>query len=238
MNLLSGWEALKPYIITYGGPEIALVLMSITLMPVVYLWAIAPSVKTTKRRVPIMLALWSVLAVCTYWETFAIALQAKMLCETEAGIKVFRTVEAEGFLGTTDIEFWARRGFRYVESRGAGRQMFRRTMEPVGGKARPQIRRTEVENFLSKYEFSLQEASFPPCCSAFNIVVRVIDTGEVLGKASNIRIHRSSLDRLIPVERSAPGCTGPGHITRNNLIFSDDLVALVIKPLRDVNGAP
>lgn len=86
-----------------------------------------------------------------YWDVYLIGQRAKVLCE-QTGLKVYRTVEAEGFLGENDIEYWNKYGFKYVEFEDRyvwpKPKFYRYTLD-----SNDQKRKEEVAAPISRYEF-------------------------------------------------------------------------------------
>ena len=93
----------------------------------------------------VTLVIAGVMLALPLWDVFAISREAGKLCSEQAGLKVYRTVEADGFLGDSSIEIWSKFGFSYVES-GGGDKMSRYTMQY--GKAVHQ----RIQEFISRYQ--------------------------------------------------------------------------------------
>ena len=134
--------------------------------------------------------LYAGLAALPYWDTYQIGQQAKVLCEEQAGLYVYRTVEADGFIGYTSIKKWSQYGFKYVEGYG-----FHVTM--VDGK--PHKERVGVENYRSRYSVitkqhePLGESRF----SRHRSWTRDRQTDEVLGEVIAFTVPPGKWDSLI-----------------------------------------
>jgi hypothetical protein len=145
------------YLITYGGPEILVAVVVLLITPLAY-FAILRRVAVWVRISAIAL-LWGGTIHLAYWDVYQIAKEAERLCREEAGLHVYRTVEAEGLLGLSSIEYWAQFGLKYVEF-DFGREKFRYTL--AGGR----VEKTPVNEFRSRYELTHREELVGTKCSA------------------------------------------------------------------------
>ncbi len=66
-----------------------------------------------KRALPAAIAV--VLLSIPFIDVYQIGQLSSRLCKAEGDMRVYRTVEAEGFYGDPSIEFWSERGFSYTE---------------------------------------------------------------------------------------------------------------------------
>ena len=90
------------------------------------------------------------LVVLTFplWDVLVTAVRAKPLCEKEAGIKVFRTVQADSVRDYTLTPAALAHGFRIAESYGPGNHKYRYSIRD--GK----IVEERIEEFLTRYSYS------------------------------------------------------------------------------------
>ena len=151
------------------------------------------------RKIPIKIIRWPVLVILVIasltaplWQALSISYQAEKLCKEQGGLHVYRTVEADGFLGGWGIETAAKYGFSYVES-GGGKHMNRWTMvngNPV---------RESISEYKSRYQ--IQTGADPRKIgnkfrrSSTQVIDR--ETGEVLSEQVTIGIYPSYFDRLM-----------------------------------------
>jgi len=134
------------------------------------------------------------------WGALALSYEAESLCNEQGGLHVYKTVEADGFLGGWGIETAAKHGFSYVES-GGGKHMNRWTMvdgEPV---------RESITEFKSHYQVGVggsEERINLRIRRARSASVKNRLTGEMIGELIIFKIYPSWFDIFIlslsPVE--------------------------------------
>lgn len=139
------------------------------------------------------LSLALLVAIAPWAEVYHISREAQHLCHSQAGLHVYRVVEAEGFLGDSSIEVWSRLGFKYVESGGTFDRKFRDTMQD--GKAVT----TQVTEFISRYQSKTGEQHVVIGKYFARSSHQVIDrkTGEILGDIVVFSIYPGLLDSIV-----------------------------------------
>ena len=214
--------------ISYGGPELLLLFVVFIVTPIAYRKYLKRLER--KKRIICISALWAITFLIGYTDVIIISLKARKLCREEAGLHVYKTVEAEGFLGATDIEYWSQLGFKYVEHDFLGKKT-RYSM--LNGR----VVKEELNTLLSKYEFvtTLEVIDAP-----FNRGIKMIKdrvTNEVLGEIVSFAIYPGWLDSrllgLLGFTWSPAGCDGdyfprPQKATLN----VTDLITAVIVPMK------
>ena len=165
-------------------------------------WLWRPNVEDKPRHVRWLavggttFGLLLLLAVGLFWDVYLIGQRAKELCR-ETGLVVYRTATAKSFVGSTDIQFWSRRGFEYLEDTVAGKQyrIEMRGSEEV---------RTPVLEFASLYELipsSGRQASQGTSIDAFFAPqvhsIRDRTSGEIISRVSEYTIGRGWVDRIL-----------------------------------------
>ena len=155
--------------------------------------------QTRALRFALLAALTLPILLAPLWEVYRISMEAKRLCHEQAGMHIYRTVEADGFLGDSGIEIWSKRGFRYVES-GGGDKMSRYTMQD--GKVVHQ----RVSEFMSRYQSTVGDNNKVIGKYFSRSTDLVIDrqTQEVLGELVTVFIYPGMLDKF------SIGLTGMG----------------------------
>ena len=108
-------SSLMDYVVTYGGPSIFMTAVFVFVLPLVYFKFARPRYARWPARLAVLFGVWCLAFGVAYGDVFLIARDAKRLCETEAGMKIYRTVEAEGFAGVSSLGAWSERGFDFVE---------------------------------------------------------------------------------------------------------------------------
>ena len=90
------------------------------------------------------------LVVLTFplWDVLVTAVRAKPLCEKETGIKVFKTVQADGLRGYTLMPQLLAHGFVLTESYGPGNHKYRYSMRDGD------VAEDRIEDFTTRYSFS------------------------------------------------------------------------------------
>jgi len=103
------------YVVTYGGPSLFMTAVFLFVMPIVWFKLARPRFKRWPSRLAVMLAVWMTAWFIAYGDVLMIAREAKRVCETEAGLKIYSTARVRGFAGMTGIREWASKGYAYVE---------------------------------------------------------------------------------------------------------------------------
>lgn len=156
--------------------------------------------KFLRWSIPLALAVFLISAPLL--EIFYISYKASRLCRAHAGLKVYKTAQADGFRWSHDIEFYSKYGFSFVESGGGTPDnpiIFRYTFEngkPV---------RTQVKRYVTEYEIKYKShVVIHKYFSMSSVMVVNIRTREVLGELVNLSIYPSFIDSLFI------GLTGTG----------------------------
>lgn len=181
------WE----YAVTYGGPSLFLTAVFVFLMPVAWWKLVRPRVRRWVPRLAVMLTIWAVAWLIAYGDVWMAARAARELCETESGLKVYRTAIVDGFAGTSDIEKWGARGFAYVELAIPGGEILRYTFAD-GAK----IRR-RVATMKSRFEYAAVHSELPWGILRRAEQVREIATRRVLGERIMFRLPSGTWDRKL-----------------------------------------
>jgi hypothetical protein len=216
------------YVFTYLGPELLIFLFGLVVVPLLYFLLI--------RRVPWWLQILLVPAsvagfvFVAYYDVVKIAQQAEQLCTKEAGLHVYRTVEAEGFYGDTDIRLWSEYGFKWLEDTSLKLGLVRIHLE--GG----EVHLEKIVDARSEYEYKL-----PVRTLVSRHIERSRQTvlnrsdGQTLGDLTYFHIFRGWADRIIDfgLSFSPPICWERLPAVRGGRQFvgPNDLVKAVIKPL-------
>lgn len=165
-------------------------------------WLLRPNIEGKPRRVRWLtvggttLGLLLLLAVGLFWDVYLIGQRAKELC-AQTGLVVYRQVKADGFAGASDLRFWSKQGFRYLEWELGGNKY---RIELVDGAEK----RTQISHFVSTYELRAPAISEPPGNSYIDkhftkYVDQVIqrDNGKVLGERISFAIRKGWVDRAL-----------------------------------------
>ncbi len=180
------------YFFTYFGPELLIFLFGLVVLPLLYFifirrgpwWAQA-------ALVPAVLVGFIFVA---YYDVVKIAREAEHLCTTEAGLHVYETVEAEGLYGLSDIRYWSKYGFKWLEYTDVVGKNFRSRLD---GK---EIVREEINSPQSVYEYRVE--SHRPISQYLEKSRQLIlnrSSGSILSEVTYFHIFRGWADRLIDV---------------------------------------
>jgi len=135
-----------------------------------------------------------------FWDVLAIGYEADKLCKEQGGLHVYKTVEAEGFYGSSGIKYWSKYGFRYVESGKTAKGISHWTL------ANGEVQHRYIPEPTSRYQWKGAENHIQVAHQIERSSSHVIDrqTGEVLGDLVYFSIDPGWFDRLflglLPVE--------------------------------------
>lgn len=205
---------------------------------VIVYWLVLRRFRTRIVRYSTVLVILLPLVTFPLWDAVAISQRATKLCEQRGGLHVYRTVNADSFLGGGGIEYWSRYGFRFLEIGGSQDKKYRLIM-----KESKEIRE-EISDFESQYQVQtdVELPGHDPNIRGSAVRVKDRITGEVLGELVKLTIYPSWFDRfalnLLPVEfnpwicgNEAPdgeGSYSPGK--KKYLYGSSDVIKATIKP--------
>ncbi|RLJ69173.1 hypothetical protein [Sulfurisoma sediminicola] len=132
-----------------------------------------------------------IVATVPLWDVYAIGVEAKRLCKEQAGLKVYRTVEADGFLGSGLGKRLMEYGYKYVES-GGDDKMSRYTAKDGD------IVHERITEFTSRYWVKTGDSHRVIGKHFSRSSDQVVDrqTGEVLGELVVIGIYPSWFDNV------------------------------------------
>ena len=123
-------------------------------------------------------------------DVYLIGQEAKTLCK-DAGLKVYKTVKTEGFIGASSIKLWSEYGFEFVEHAGSER-INHRTL--VNGEEHQQY----LDQPMSRY--SARSKSHEVVNLHFarsRLWTEDIQTKEVLGELVTYSIYPGWVDSLV-----------------------------------------
>lgn len=179
----------------------------------------------------------ALLVLAPLMEVYVISVKAKSLCREQGGMKIYRRVNADGFLGTNQIVFWNRQGFKYVEMEDklAQPQPARWRYRLDGG----EIKEERVDFLLSRYsKITTDEVIVGQYFSRYAYQIVDLVDNSILGELVLIRIPPGYLDK------ETAGLFGPiGWICGNERLEGDkkflstnDLILETIKPIFEVEN--
>lgn len=166
-----------------------------------------------------------------FWDVYTIGRGADRLCQEQSGLHVYKTVEAEGFLGGA-AERWLKYGFSYIEG-GGGKFMSRYTMQE--GK----VKHWRIDEFISRYAVGTGDNHkvITKSISKSSEVVRDRDTKETLGDLVVFNIHPGLFDGiLLKFVGSGPvvwHCGNEPPAGRRDGLGYGDVVMAVLKPKKN-----
>lgn len=176
------------YVVTYGGPSLFMTAVFVFVMPLVWFKLARPRFRRWPSRLAVMLGAWLIAWFIAYGDVLMIAREAKRVCEAEAGLKVYRTAKADGFLGVYNIEPWKKRGFSFTEyKRSDGLYVRQEILDK-------KIKKTTADLPMSNYEYAYKTESLSRNLSRDVQLVRDMSTNKPLGELVHIRIYPGWLD--------------------------------------------
>jgi hypothetical protein len=163
--------------------------------------------------------------VVVFWDVYQIGQQAISLCNEKAGLHVYKTAEAEGFLGVGGIRGWGEYGFKFTE-REDGKDKIRYFYE----NGKPTYKK--VDQFLSWYELLITRKQLTPKIMIHQYQIVERSNNEVLGEILQFTIDGGWADMAFY------GLTGftytPWKCKGNRMGDASpiDIVKVVLKPIR------
>jgi hypothetical protein len=185
--------------------------------------------KKVKLAWPPIVVLALVLLALPFWDVYMIGRYAERLCREQGGLRVYRTVEVEGFLGGGSVERWTQYGFSYVESGGSKNRKFREFIRD--GK----VITEEVTEYISLYQLAGENhtAVNKYISRSSNQIISRAD-GEVLGELVYFSIYPGYFDgfflRLVSSGPTVWICGKEPPSGRKDRLGYGDVVMAVLKP--------
>ncbi len=190
--------------------------------------------KFLRWSIPLALAVFLISAPLL--EIFYISYKASRLCRAHAGLKVYKTAQADGFRWDYDIEYFSKYGFSFVESGGGTPNnpiITRHTIED----GRPVA--TRVKQYASEYEITYKDpVVLYKYFSTFGEMVTNRNTGEILGELTVIKIYPSFIDSLFIGLTGTGSGFSPWHCGKEatpeypNGVSYKELILATLKPER------
>lgn len=211
--------------ISYGGPELLLLFVVFIVTPIAYRLFLKKLER--KKRIICIASLWAITFLVGYTDVILISLKARKLCREEAGLHVYKTVEAEGFLGATDIEHWSQLGFKFVEHDLLGKKT---RYSILNGK----VIKEEPNTLISRYEITTTLEVIETPFNRGRKIIKDRITNEVLGEIVSFAIYPGWLDSkllgLVGFTWSPAGCDGDyvPMPQKSTLNFTDLITAVII----------
>jgi len=193
-----------PSLISYGGPELFVAFVILIATPV--LWRFLFRHLRFKVSLVVVGVLWVSAIVVAYWDVYQISKEAERLCREEAGMYVYRTVKANGFLGDSGIDYWSQFGFTYLEAEFIGGRKMRYTLHDG------EVRKEAVDELLSRYEYTTDSEVLEMPFTRDRQFIRDRQTGEVLGEIVSFAVYPGWFDShvigLLGFTWTPPRCVG------------------------------
>lgn len=184
------------------------------------------------RSVLIPAAMIPISFVVAFWDVYLIGQQATKLCKEQAGLHVYKTVEAEGFIGDSSIDYWSKYGFKYVEKRDFNDKI-RYTI--IDGKSKYE----QVDEFHSKYEYLCEKKFVGNRIIKVTYYMKSTSGVDVLGTYILFVVHGGWVDMLFI---NLTGFSYSGWECRQTMLNnegfefdSDDLIRATLKPVKMIN---
>jgi len=163
--------------------------------------------------------------IAVFGDVYLIGRQATKLCNENAGLYVYRTVEAESFLGAAGIKNWIGYGFKFTEGGGDDRKI--RYFYENG---KPTFK--EIDKFLSRYELVITREKLFPKIARHQYQVIDRHSNELLGEVIQFTIDGGWADEafygITGMRRNPWKCRGESIGDSSPI----NIVTHVIKPIR------
>ena len=214
-----------PRLLSYGGPELFVAVVILVVTPLLY-WLVLRRFKFGLILIVIGI-LWTGAVVAAYWDVYLISKEAERLCREEAGLRVYKTVEAEGFLGDSGIEYWSQYGFRYLEAEFIGGRKFRYTL--LDG----EVVKEPVEELWSRYEYATDSEVLEMPFTRDRKFIRDRQSDEVLGEIVSFAVYPGWIDSrmlgFLGFTWTPPRCVGDHPPTAGKSLSYVILLKAVVK---------
>jgi hypothetical protein len=163
--------------------------------------------KNRWSRLSATLPLALLIATAPLWDVVLIGVEATHLCREKAGLKVYRAVEADGFLGGGMELKLAEHGYTYVETGGTLGRKFRDTMK--NGK----VISEQIDEYASRYWVRGGDIHLVIGKHFSRSSDQVVDrqTGEVLGELVVIGIYPGWFDNIAIAATGTGSGFSPWH---------------------------
>lgn len=184
-----------------------------------------------KLRLPwiVLAPIIATILTLPFWDVYMIGRDADRLCNEQGGLHVYKTVEADGFLGGGSIERWSQYGFSYVESGGMGDKKYRTSIQD--GK----VLTKEVSEYISRYRLAGENHTpIHNSISRSSLQIVTRKNNEVLGELIYFSIYPGIFDGvLLKLLGSGPvlwQCGNEPQAGRKDTLGYGDVVMAVLKP--------
>ena len=151
----------------------------------------------------------------------------KEMCAAEGGLHIYRVVEgAKGFDDPADVpreESIRNDGYKIVEGQELSGKRSRLSLRPDGS-----VFRDEGITPTSEYVYELDKGDSKEIYHRTESRIRVRNTGEVLGRAVNIRYAGGWFERFVAGVYAARGTAG----TCGPLVYRTELLSRTLKPTK------
>lgn len=219
---------LYPYLLTYGGPQLFVLLVLFVVTPVIYRRYL--KVRARRFRIMWLAGLWFGAVVIAYGDVFLIAWQAERLCREDAGLKVYRTLHAEGVLGGVSLRDLQDIGIKYVEWRTPmGRPTKRESYE------NGEYKYERINDFKSQVELAWQDLPRSNSIVESKTLLKERSSGNVLGEIIAFEFYPGWLDSrllgLVGLSWAPPRCDDDYPPRQEKRIYyTNDLIRKTINP--------
>lgn len=167
----------------------------VLLLAGLYLWIVYVAIRKVPKVWGKALALVVAVLIPTADAVYG-RIKLKQLCETEGGMKIFKTVEGvEGFYAenSDDYDDWITKfGYRFVEGMGSGQGVARKKLG-IDGK----VSTTASTAQMSLYRLSKENAISGLGLNKHRMVVTIQETGEELGSYTYFGFEGGWAERFI-----------------------------------------
>jgi hypothetical protein len=134
------------------------------------------------RSVLIPAAMIPISFVVAFWDVYLIGQQATKLCKEQAGLHVYKTVEADGFIGDSSIDYWSKFGFKFVEYQMGNGEKYRYVL--LNG----DVKKISVDNLLSSYEIISSDSIVTNKISEYSYAIVDVNSKQVISSLKKYSI--------------------------------------------------
>jgi hypothetical protein len=176
------------------------------------------------RKLALSAACTLAMLVAVFWDVYRIGQQATKLCHEKAGLHVYRTAEAESFVGAAGIKGWDEYGFKFTEGE-SDKDKIRYFMD----NGNPTFKK--IDHFISQYQLLIIRKKLTSKIKIHQYQIIERSSNEVLGETAQLTIDGGWADmafyKITGFTYTPWHCKGRGMRDSSPI----NIVKIILKPV-------